>query len=328
MERFSRENIDRILQYKYDSSAKETFIQIAAILIDTYPYLALLFGIFMFAVTLSPIFVVWCIFFAALSAFYFYINVINYDTFKVNKFEIPIKDLQRPFEFIFVSDIHLGTERVATTKRKLNNLVKFVNDSEIDTVVLGGDFVYNNDLDEKMLMELSNIRTKNRIAVYGNHDSNYLKHRQTEELPTKFLDTFKRTGFRILINEAVEIDDIYFGGVPDLYTKNFDLDKTFRAIYHGTKILISHNPDIVDFIEPEDNIALVLSGHNHAGQINLPIIGPVLPMPGKYRWMQRGLYELSKTKLFMSQGFGSGGAKSRIGTSSEVCIIKLVPSKV
>jgi predicted MPP superfamily phosphohydrolase len=327
MERFSRKNIDEKLKYIRLDSPLEPIKDALGYLIDISPYIAFILGLVLFALTNNPFFIFWLLFFGILSIFFFYINVINYNNFKINKYDIPIHGLTKTFQFILVTDIHVGSERTATKLEKFRKLIHFVNSSGLDTIILGGDFVYK-EIDEKLLSELSKIRIKNKIAVYGNHDSLYLYTRQTEEVPTKFLEIFKKTGFKMLLNEAVEINEIYFGGVPDLYSKNFDLDKTFRGINDGVKILISHNPDIVDFIEPSDNISLVMSGHNHAGQINLPILGPLLPMPGKHRWMQKGLYTLSNTKLFMSQGFGSGGARTRIGTDPEVCIIKLVPSEV
>jgi predicted MPP superfamily phosphohydrolase len=324
MERFSRENIDAKLKYIRPDTPLEPVKDLIGYLIDISPYLGFIFSIILFGITGSTFFVFTAVVFGIFSLFFFYINVINYNNFKINKYNIPISGLDHSFQFIFVTDLHVGSERTATKLEKIQKLVNFVNNSGMDTIVLGGDFVYK-EIDEKLLSELSRINVRNKIAVYGNHDSIYLHERQSEDIPTKFLDVFRKTGFKMLLNEATEINDIYFGGVPDLYSKNFDLDKTFKGIRDGVKILISHNPDIVDFIEPEDSISLVMSGHNHAGQINLPLIGPLLPMPGRYRWMQKGLYVLKNTKLFMSQGFGSGGTRTRIGTDHEVCIIKLVP---
>lgn len=327
MERFSRENINKKLKYIESVSRLETFKHIVAILIDTFPYIGFFASAWLLLATQSLFFLISSLIFAVLSVFFFYINVINFNEFKVNRYEIPIKGLKETFKFIFVSDLHMGSERAATDKEKILKLASFANTSGLDTIILGGDFVHEH-IDPQRLSDLSGIRLKNKIAVYGNHDSQYLKEKQDSELPYKFIEAFRSTGFNLLINEAVEIDNIYFGGIPDLFSKSFDLDKTFNGLKGELKILVSHNPDIIDFIEKKDEISLVLSGHNHAGQINLPYIGPVLPMPGRYRWMQRGLYELKNTKLFISQGFGSGGARTRIGTEAEVCIITLVPSEV
>jgi predicted MPP superfamily phosphohydrolase len=67
--------------------------------------------------------------------------------------------------------------------------------------------------------------------------------------------------------------------------------------------LLSHSPDQVASAS-RWGIDLVLSGHNHAGQIRLPVVGPIF-MPSLYsRRFDRGFFRQGRTLLYVSHGIG------------------------
>ncbi len=55
------------------------------------------------------------------------------------------------------------------------------------------------------------------------------------------------------------------------------------------RLLLSHSPDL--FYRAQDwDVDLMLAGHNHGGQIRLPLVGPVF-MPSRYsRRFDRGFF--------------------------------------
>ena len=62
----------------------------------------------------------------------------------------------------------------------------------------------------------------------------------------------------------------------------------------------------------------MLSGHNHGGQIRLPVLGPVF-MPSIYsRRFDRGFFRSGQTLLYVSEGIG-GKHPIRYGCPPEVC---------
>jgi predicted MPP superfamily phosphohydrolase len=67
------------------------------------------------------------------------------------------------------------------------------------------------------------------------------------------------------------------------------------------RLLLSHSPD--QFPRAARwGVDLVLSGHNHAGQIRLPLVGPVF-VPSLYsRRFDRGFFRSGRTLLHVSQG--------------------------
>ncbi len=82
------------------------------------------------------------------------------------------------------------------------------------------------------------------------------------------------------------------------------------------RILLSHTPDNMARAR-RDGIDLMLSGHNHGGQIRLPVIGPVY-CPSRFGcYYSEGLYFESPTLLHVSRGL-SGRHPLRYGCLPEI----------
>lgn len=259
-----------------------------------------------------------------------YLIFYKFNSIKLNHYELTLdKPLEKPFKFIFISDIHAGPEYEGTKPKKFEKIVDLINNENVDLVILGGDLI-DKKLDLQYFFKLSNIKAKYKIAVYGNHDNYYRKDWHNAEVePKEFIRNVESLGFKVLQNDGILYengnDKIFFAGIPDLYSKNFDLNVAFeKAPENSRKILISHNPDIVDFVDKKDNIDWILAGHNHGGMINLPFIGPVLPLPSKYRKLAKGISTVvGKTKIFVSQGAGHSGTRVRVGTENEIGVVVL-----
>ncbi|MEP7103604.1 MAG: metallophosphoesterase [Candidatus Dojkabacteria bacterium] len=260
------------------------------------------------------------------SVFHFYKIFIDSQKIILNKYQIEIPNLAKSLKFIFVADIHFGPEYYGAGEKKVQNIVEIINSSDCDLVIFGGDFLCD-ELDARIVLLLEQIRTKNKIGVYGNHDTLYLKEDQPNKSPDQFLRMMSKSGIKFLNNNGFSYGELYFGGITDLFSFNFDIERAFKdSNLNQLRVLISHNPDIIDFLVKGDNVSLVLSGHTHAGQIILPIIGNVLPIPCKNTWLVRGLYKLKDdVQLFITQGAGFSKTRMRIGTQCEVCEITLTP---
>lgn len=329
--RFEKENIDRLLYDPTDSTFLRNFKKLVIVpIMDFFPiYLLFLWvNLHTFLKFDFLLFLIGFEVLAVLSIYWIYLVFAKYYLIKVNKYEIKIKNLDKPFKFIFLSDIHIGKNYYGTNILRLKRIIKKINKLDLDLVVIGGDFICE-DIEEEMLLELRNIKAKYKLAVYGNHDADYLGDERQIIDPDEFLQVIVKTEFKMLINEGELIElngqKVYFGGIPDLYTRRFDINKAFERAPKGVpKVLLSHNPDIIDFIEKKDDIDLILSGHNHSGMIYIKPFGAMLPMPTKYRWLTKGIFKIGKvTQLFLSQGVGNSSTRLRIGTESEICVIEL-----
>lgn len=76
----------------------------------------------------------------------------------------------------------------------------------------------------------------------------------------------------------------------------------YNPSYPG--VVLAHNPDSVPLLEPYPG-DLILSGHTHGGQINLPGIWKKYTVMENLAYAKAGLYCLGKKWLYVSRGVGS-----------------------
>jgi uncharacterized protein len=70
------------------------------------------------------------------------------------------------------------------------------------------------------------------------------------------------------------------------------------------RILLTHRPDAA-FHLPEGGVELVVSGHTHGGQVQLPWIGPPITMSNVPRDVAAGgLHTLDGQEIYVSGGVG------------------------
>lgn len=224
--------------------------------------------------------------------------------------------IDTPVTIVALTDLHLHH---ALPVKKIQNIVKRVNDLEPDIIVFVGDTI--DDLPSKIqphLAQLAQLKAPyGKFAVAGNHEF-YIGH---EETKTEFI----KHGITYLFNEGVQpFVPIYIAGVPDYQTvtrfKNaVDLGQAFHmAQKKDYKILLSHRPDFIDKLAP-DMIDLQLSGHTHGGQIF-----PLHPITKLANGYLSGLYETNNGLLYVSRGSGQWGPQFRLFAPSEISVIQLV----
>jgi predicted MPP superfamily phosphohydrolase len=73
----------------------------------------------------------------------------------------------------------------------------------------------------------------------------------------------------------------------------------------GLRIVLSHSPDQFPRVAAWDAVDLLLCGHNHGGQIRLPLIGPLLVPSVHSRRYDRGLFRRGRTLMYVGQGLGA-----------------------
>ncbi len=96
-----------------------------------------------------------------------------------------------------------------------------------------------------------------------------------------------------------------------------DRQPTFAGVPEAAlRILLSHTPDNIAQARRQQ-VDLMLSGHNHGGQIRLPVIGPVY-CPSRFGcYYAEGLFHESPTLLHVSRGL-SGRHPLRYGCLPEI----------
>ena len=128
------------------------------------------------------------------------IGNINVNNIVITKYNLSNKDISKDIRVAYVSDVHLST----LDKKKLDNLVKIVNDNNYDIFVIDGDLVDEFSTDRKIkdvIEELGSIKTKyGNYYVEGNHDL----------LTNKIRSYLTENNFIVLEDSKVLIDDNYY----------------------------------------------------------------------------------------------------------------------
>lgn len=208
----------------------------------------------------------------------------------------------------FISDIH---------RRKISDLIISKVTGKADIVVIGGDLTEKGVPFQRVK---ENILKLTKIApvyfVWGNND---------HEVDIKLLESIlSECGVQILANSAVKCksqtgDFFHLLGVDDVAKKRDRLDFALReSEENGFRILLSHNPEVIDKIQPENKIQLVLSGHTHGGQIRVFNYGP---------YEIGGIKQVGKTILLVSNGYGTTALPLRLGAKSETHLITIKNSE-
>lgn len=127
-------------------------------------------------------------------------------------------------------------------------------------------------------------------------------------------------GIVLLNNEAINFpspngESWSLIGIEDYSLEYDDLEKALEyAEETNFKLLVSHNPKIMEKLEAENQISLVLSGHTHGGQIRLFGFGP---------YELGGTKVIGNTTLFVSNGYGTTNIPLRLGAKPETHIIRI-----
>ena len=164
-----------------------------------------------------------------------------------------------------------------------------------DVVAFTGDLLDDDGAAEWVVPVLSPLKGRyGSYSILGNHDFGH----HPDELRT----LLEAAGFTDLEARwtTVEVNGqtIALGGTSYPWGPPLPVSERPRADY---RILLSHLPDLFYRAE-RGGFDLMLSGHNHGGQIRLPLVGSVV-MPSLYsRRFDRGYFRRGGLTIHVSQG--------------------------
>lgn len=234
---------------------------------------------------------------------------VNTRIIAVDNIDIYTDKVDSEKRIVQISDMHIGP---VNGKNFMKNIVYMTNKLNPDYVFLTGDLLDGrykyNKADFNVLKEI----TGKKYFVTGNHETyagmDYSMH---------LIDDL---GLRVLRNESVIDDELQIIGVDDSDDRKQVL-KTIGNIELDDdkyKILLYHRP--VGYRDVSGKVDLMLSGHTHAGQI-FPF-SILAWLENKYT---NGMFYENGTVLYVSSGVGTWGPPMRIGSRSEIVLIRLLP---
>ena len=257
----------------------------------------------------------------------------------VKEVTVEIPDLPARFNgyrIVQLSDIHTGTYGTDTTF--LKKVVDQANALDPDVILFTGDIVnrHSSELEPFMATLGALAAPDGVLSIMGNHDYGDYYMWASDSLKRDDVCRVQAMqdsmGWRMLNNSHTCLrrmeDSIIIMGVENIGDPPFTVYGDLEASYpdlsdKATKILLSHNPahwgDSVAG-HPERNIALTLSGHTHAMQMELFGLSPAA-----FRYKNwGGLYDdKAGHQLYVNIGLGEVGFPARIGATPEITLITL-----
>ncbi len=260
----------------------------------------------------------------AISAFVGIVAVLALDTFaiKPNVIEVnrvDISDTGTKMSIGFISDFQRQNSDPAFVQR----VVDILNEEELDTVVIGGDFVDKSLGELPSLDPLQKLDTKYGVyGVLGNHDygvDSLNPNNANFEMGESVLRHLESGGpVQILRNENIVINGIVLVGLDSYWAGLRDTDKAFENTSDEFKILLAHNQNDLEI--SKETADVYLFGHTHCGQVRLPYVGSVPKMIGFEGDYDHKHYVVNDADVYTTCGLAPG---PRFFNLPEITIINL-----
>ena len=240
---------------------------------------------------------------------------VNAAWLRVTRVTVPLPHLPAAWEgktAALITDLHLGHIRGPAFVRRV---VRRLRGLSPEMVLISGDLFDGTPIGlDRLVGDFKSFSPpRGTYYVTGNHDE--FAERSI------YLRAVERTGIRILDNAKTTVEGLDIVGVHDSEATD---PAALRRILQSVRlnalrpsILLSHRPANLPVAESE-GVNLQLSGHTHEGQF-FPWIFIVHRVWGRFAY---GLNRLGRMWVYTSSGCGTWGPPMRVGTKSEVVLIR------
>jgi uncharacterized protein len=217
-----------------------------------------------------------------------------------------------------ISDIHHG---LFLPKEWLSEAVRQANRLDPDIIALTGDFVtYSRRMIGPAAELLGRLRARHGVyAVLGNHDFRVDADAVTSALGRQRIEVLRNRHTSLRFGS----ESLYLAGVDD-YGYGADLRRAMRGVpREAATILLAHNPRVIH-LASRQGVSLVLSGHTHGGQVNLPLLGTVYGRSPERLRYKIGWDRMGLTQIYVSRGIGTIVLPWRLRCPAEITHLELL----
>lgn len=239
------------------------------------------------------------------------------------------------FRAVVISDLH--DHRFGGDNEELAEKVR---EADPDIIIMDGDMLNAESENASVPLELIGL-LKDTAPIYyalGNHELSYMVNGHSD-----LTEELENAGAVVLDKNYVDIEingtQVRLGGLYDYaFGLNGNNDAlaapndtlSFLKDFQNTdrmKIMLSHRPDSFIFGDASKvwDVDLVISGHNHGGQVVIPFLGGLYG--GDQGWFPEyihGMYQKDNILLFETSGLGSDKQKlPRFNNPPEIAVLTI-----
>lgn len=230
---------------------------------------------------------------------------INDFTIKSNK----ISNSMNGLKILHFTDLHYGS---TVNEKTLKKLIKKINLTKPDIVIFTGDLI-----DERYEITKKEEQTLEKQLKKIN--ASLGKYYVTGEEDKKNTETILNLSGFININETEQL--IYKNDTtPILLIGEKNISNYIKSNEENNyfKLLAIHNPKNIDKYL-EYNIDIIISGHTHNGQINIPKLKELF-IEGNYI---NNYKKINNTEIFINPGIGTSKVNARLFNHPKIYLYRI-----
>lgn len=209
-----------------------------------------------------------------------------------------------------ISDLHVS--EITDVHRRMLDTIQGLRP---DLMLVTGDLVDVDTAVDDVADLLGSIQVpRGTWAVPGNRD-------HLAEAVYPLSQALPSHNAHLLVNRSVQLDDgFWVVGVDDPSEGYDDLSAAlYRAPASSVRILLTHAPNVVERLRGA-RFDLILAGHTHGGQIDLPLVRDNWLRDDMARRYPAGGYRVGDSSLYVNRGIGTYYLPIRIGARPEITI--------
>lgn len=230
----------------------------------------------------------------------------------------PDAALQRPVTVVLIADLHVGL--FSGHEQQIRRIAQKINQIQPDFVVVSGDWTY--EPEQQLAHDLAALKTIQApvYSVPGNHDEQY----PGPPIQSLLQQALVVNNIHDIEGKIVEFDEFRLMGIGDLWAGKADMRLMPDLPQDKPWLLLSHNPDTVDMVPKLATRPLMLSGHTHGGQIDLPWITNTVLKRVSMLGHKQGFYHHQHADVFVTVGTGMVGIPFRFRVPPTIDVIELI----
>ena len=219
---------------------------------------------------------------------------------------------------VVFSDTHNG---LFGNAMPIDRIARRVDAANADFVLIAGDFIYFLDPEKypETFAALETIRAP-VFAVLGNHDLGL----PGPDFRTALNEALPRAGVRLIDNQALRLSNSKFTlelvALSDQWDHRQKLS-LLTAPQSAPRVVLTHNPATIKDLRTDMTADLLVGGHTHGGQIQLPFLTcAVIGVCGDAAY---GLRAVGDVQIFTTSGTGMVGLPMRFRVPPRIDILKI-----